>query len=204
MKFRPGPYSHRSAAQLAASLCILALCCVAGSRAAAQSNTQNIGSSTAAAAQQQAAASGTEHPVRSVPDPGAITTNQVISPAGVQSVFESRVYGIAFGDSSSQVYAATTSKGGAMVYRLDWASNTVLDRLRNPAAPWHAVHHLRPHAPHGRDDCHQQGRRLAGSLLEQRRRSEPAYPWHQRSRWRGHFARRSARPALRRRRAHLQ
>jgi YVTN family beta-propeller protein len=137
MKFRsrPGVHSHVSAARLAASLSVLAFCCLPGSHASAQSATQNIGSSTAAAAQQQAAASGTEQPVRSVPDPGAITTNQAISPAGVQSIFESRVYGIAFGNSSSQVYAATTSRGGAIVYRMDWASNKVLDRLRNPGAP---------------------------------------------------------------------
>jgi len=97
-------------------------------QAAAQSSS-NLGGSTAAAAQKQAEADDTETPVRSVPDPGAITTNQSISPAGVQSVFESRVYGIAFGADSKVVYAATNAKGGATVYKMDWPDNKVVEKL---------------------------------------------------------------------------
>ena len=74
-------------------------------------------------------------PLRNVPDPGVITTNQAATPAGVQSVFESRVYGISFGATSDEVYAATTSKAGAIVYRLNWASNTVLEKLRSGGTP---------------------------------------------------------------------
>ena len=70
-----------------------------------------------------------------MPDPGVVTTNQATTPAGVQSVFESRVYGIAFGSTSDEVYAATTSKAGAIVYRLNWASNTVLEKLRSSGTP---------------------------------------------------------------------
>ena len=144
MKFRSRPdaliaYAHRFAAFSSASFCVSMLIAALGlavsSAAAQSSSTQNIGSTTAMAAQQQANANGAEQPVRSVPDPGVITTNQAISPAGVQSVFESRVYGIAFGATSNEVYAATTSKNGAIVYRMDWASNKVLDRLRDSAAP---------------------------------------------------------------------
>jgi YVTN family beta-propeller protein len=65
-------------------------------------------------------------PVRNVPDPGVVTTNQTISPAGVQSVFESRVYGIAFGASQQEVYAATADG----LYKLDWQSNKVLQKLK--------------------------------------------------------------------------
>jgi YVTN family beta-propeller protein len=97
--------------------------------------TSNLGSAMASAAQNKAEPDDVELPVRKVPDPGAITTNQAISPAGVQSVFESRVYGIAFGATSSEVYAATTSKAGAILYRMDWTSNRVLDKLRNSGTP---------------------------------------------------------------------
>ncbi len=86
-------------------------------------------SDTAVAAQQQAEASDLETPVRQVPDPGTITTNQAISPAGAQSIFESRVYGITFGASSHEVYASTKFKRGALVYKLDWQSNKVLEKL---------------------------------------------------------------------------
>ncbi len=88
-------------------------------------------SDSAAAVRKRAEASELETPVRQVADPGVITTNQTISPAGVQSVFESRVYGIAFGASSHNVYAATTSKRGALVYLLDWQSNKVVEKLTN-------------------------------------------------------------------------
>ena len=41
-----------------------------------------------------------EKPVRSVTDPGVVTTRQTITPAGVQTIFDGRVYGVAFGASS--------------------------------------------------------------------------------------------------------
>ena len=50
-------------------------------------------------------AAADEGPVRSVPDPGVITTRQSITPAGVQAIFESRVYGVTFGATSDVVYA---------------------------------------------------------------------------------------------------
>lgn len=75
--------------------------------------------------QQQTSASDLETPVRQVPDPGTITTRQTISPAGAQSVFESRVYGVAFGDSSQELYAATAG----VLYKLDWRSNKVVEKL---------------------------------------------------------------------------
>jgi YVTN family beta-propeller protein len=65
-------------------------------------------------------------PVRSVIDPGVTTTRQAITPAGVQSVFEDRVNGVAFGDSDDIVYAETTSRQGSLVYELNWQTNQVL------------------------------------------------------------------------------
>jgi len=79
--------------------------------------------------QQQPSASDLETPVRQVPDPGTITTRQTISPAGTQSVFESRVYAITFGNSSRELYAATAG----VLYKLDWQSNKVLEKLKTTA-----------------------------------------------------------------------
>jgi YVTN family beta-propeller protein len=92
------------------------------------SHAQQQGRYAAPAAEKRAEAPE-DTPMHEVPDPGVITTNQTISPAGVQSIFESRVYGITFGASSREVYAATDPKQGAYVYRLDWRSNQVLERL---------------------------------------------------------------------------
>jgi hypothetical protein len=64
-----------------------------------------------------------------VPYPGTITTRQTISPAGAQSVFESRVYAITFGNSSKELFAATAG----VLYRLDWQSNKVLEKLKTTA-----------------------------------------------------------------------
>jgi YVTN family beta-propeller protein len=74
-------------------------------------------------------------PVRRVSDPGVVTTHQKISPAGIQSVFAGRIFGITFGASSNEVYVADDTwsdgyfKRGAILYRLDWRSNKVLDKV---------------------------------------------------------------------------
>lgn len=73
-------------------------------------------------------------PVRSVNDPGVITTRQSITPAGAQSVFESRVYGVTFGKSDDIVFVATSSRHGALVYEINWQSNDVLHLLHAAAA----------------------------------------------------------------------
>ncbi len=70
------------------------------------------------------AAQTVERPVRAVTDPGVVTTRQSITPAGVPSIFEGRVYGIAFGSSSSELWVLTTSQ----VYRIDWRENRVIER----------------------------------------------------------------------------
>ena len=73
-----------------------------------------------------------DQPVRDVPDPGVVTTRQSITPAGAQSVFSGRVYGVAFGSSSDTIYVAINS--GA-VYELNWRSNQVLKIVRGAARP---------------------------------------------------------------------
>jgi YVTN family beta-propeller protein len=58
---------------------------------------------------------------RQVTDPGVVTTRQTITPAGVPSIFPSRVYGLSFGVDSSELWVLTENK----VYRLDWLENEV-------------------------------------------------------------------------------
>ena len=57
-----------------------------------------------------------DKPVRAVTDPGIITTRQAITPAGVPMVFEGRVYGVAFGKTSADLWVLSASR----LYRLDW------------------------------------------------------------------------------------
>src|SRR5689334_10516911 len=72
-----------------------------------------------------------ERPVRSVSDPGVVTTRQAITPAGVPTVFQGRVYGVAFGASSSEIWVLHATR----VYRLDWKANRILDSIALQAAP---------------------------------------------------------------------
>ncbi len=74
-------------------------------------------------------------PVRGVTDPGVITTRQTITPAGVQTVFDGRVYGIAFGSSAKQIWVlAGTREGNPSLYQADWQENRVLDRWPMPGS----------------------------------------------------------------------
>jgi YVTN family beta-propeller protein len=74
-------------------------------------------------------------PVRTVPDPGIITTRQIIAPAGVQAIFESRVYGASFGEASDFVYVLATSHDRALVYKLDWRTNHAVEVTELPGYP---------------------------------------------------------------------
>ena len=69
-------------------------------------------------------------PSRGVTDPGVVTTRQAITPAGVQSVFDGRVYGIAFGAEAAELWVLTgrTRANAPQVYQLDWLRNTVKGR----------------------------------------------------------------------------
>ena len=65
-------------------------------------------------------------PKRDVRDPGVVATGQRITPAGVQTVFDGRVGGVRFGETSDEVWAAVPGS----VYRLAWRANRVLARAR--------------------------------------------------------------------------
>lgn len=74
-------------------------------------------------------------PVPNVIDPGVITTRQAITPAGVQSIFEGRVHGVAFGLSSHDVRVIVKSNRGTTILELDWQKNRVEQMVRLPAQP---------------------------------------------------------------------
>ena len=65
-------------------------------------------------------------PKRDVRDPGVVATGQRITPAGVQTVFDGRVGGVRFGETSDEIWAAVPG----FVYRLDWRANSVRARAR--------------------------------------------------------------------------
>jgi YVTN family beta-propeller protein len=74
-------------------------------------------------------------PVSSVVDPGVIPSRQNITPAGLQSVFESQVYGVAFDEKGESIYAATPSQNGAFVYRIDLKTNQMKSVMSTSATP---------------------------------------------------------------------
>ncbi len=74
----------------------------------------------------------TQERIESVPDPGAITTHQTITPAGVQSVFAGRVDGAAFCGSDSELTVAVEGSRTSTVYRLGVLSNKILAEQKYP------------------------------------------------------------------------
>ncbi|MEO6528423.1 MAG: alkaline phosphatase family protein [Gemmatimonadaceae bacterium] len=70
----------------------------------------------------QAAQQPPATPLRRVPDPGVIATDQRVTPAGVQSVFDDRVTGVRFGRAPGELWVAATKAA----YRLAWRDNRVL------------------------------------------------------------------------------
>ncbi|MBC8165982.1 MAG: hypothetical protein H7Y20_08925, partial [Bryobacteraceae bacterium] len=70
-------------------------------------------------------------PVRAVTDPGVVTTRQSITPAGIPTVFQGRVYGAAFGADSSDLYVLHATH----VYRLDWKANRVVESVAHGGSP---------------------------------------------------------------------
>jgi hypothetical protein len=62
---------------------------------------------------------------RAVTDPGVITTRQTITPAGVPTVFDGRVYAVAFGEDTSTIWVANEKK----LFQLDWRQNRLLGAI---------------------------------------------------------------------------
>ena len=73
--------------------------------------------------EQESKPSSAAAPVNSVVDPGVIPSRQAITPAGLQSIFESRVFGVAFGEKGESIYAAVLGQKGTNVYQIDLKTN---------------------------------------------------------------------------------
>jgi YVTN family beta-propeller protein len=72
-----------------------------------------------------------QQPIRAVPDPGVVTTRQSITPAGVPSVFQGRVYGVAWAGESGDLWVLHASQ----LYRLDWKNNRVVAQFAHGGTP---------------------------------------------------------------------
>ncbi|MFB3902274.1 MAG: bifunctional YncE family protein/alkaline phosphatase family protein [Acidobacteriota bacterium] len=66
---------------------------------------------------------------RQVTDPGVITTRQAITPAGVQSVFSGKVFGLSFLGGPDELAVATVDLGVGTVTRVDWRRNVLKEVL---------------------------------------------------------------------------
>ena len=71
-------------------------------------------------------------PLRSVTNPGAPTTRQSITPAGIQAVIQGRIHGVEFGTNSAEIWllrdGADRFYKGDLV-RVDWKQNRILERI---------------------------------------------------------------------------
>ncbi len=94
--------------------------------------TQRIVSVVVAMSAGLAVGQAPEKPMRAVPDPGIVTTLQTITPAGVQSVFSGRIYGIAFAGSTSKLDVILNTGD---FYELDWQHNQVAKSFRGKSRP---------------------------------------------------------------------
>src|SRR5262245_21408724 len=66
---------------------------------------------------------------RAVRDPGVVTTGQQITPAGVQSIYDGRVFGVAFGRTDDDVWVLRSANGNTRqpaVMNSSWRDNRVL------------------------------------------------------------------------------
>jgi YVTN family beta-propeller protein len=74
-------------------------------------------------------------PVASVVDPGIIPSRQAITPAGLQSIFDSRVNGVVFGENGDSIYAATVGQKAAYVYQINLKTNQMMNVLGTTSSP---------------------------------------------------------------------
>jgi DNA-binding beta-propeller fold protein YncE len=71
-------------------------------------------------------------PLRSVSNPGAPTTRQAITPAGIQTVVQGRIHGVEFGTKPTEIWllrdGADRFYKGDLI-RVDWNENRILERI---------------------------------------------------------------------------
>ena len=78
-----------------------------------------------------ASAQTIDRPVRAPVDPGVVTTRQTITPAGVPTVFQGRVYGVSFGRDASTLWVLHVSQ----VYQLAWRENRIVSVVPHGGSP---------------------------------------------------------------------
>ncbi|MDX2029111.1 MAG: alkaline phosphatase family protein [Blastocatellia bacterium] len=78
-----------------------------------------------------------DKPSRGVTDPGVVTTRQAITPAGVPTVFDGRVYGVSFGETPAEIFVLTARgrSAGTHLLQMDWMANRVVRRVPMPEGP---------------------------------------------------------------------
>lgn len=77
---------------------------------------------------------GAAPPVNSVVDPGIIPSRQAITPAGLQSVFNSRVFGVAFGKNGDSIYVAALARLGTNIYQINLKTNRMMTVISTPVS----------------------------------------------------------------------
>lgn len=92
----------------------------------AQESSSPAGQKMGPVGEEEAKPAKAAPPVNSVVDPGIIPSRQGITPAGLQSVFESRVNGVAFDGSGDSIYAATLGQKGSHIYQIDLKTNQMI------------------------------------------------------------------------------
>ncbi len=78
-------------------------------------------------------------PLRSVTDPGVVTTRQAITPAGVSSIFDGRVYGVSWSGNGERLWVLHASE----LVELDWRTNQVQKKILHGGTP--GLQSLRTH-----------------------------------------------------------
>ena len=72
-----------------------------------------------------------DRPLRAVTDPGVVTTRQTITPAGVPTIFQGKVYGVVFGQSANELWILSATQ----LYQMDWRANRVVANITHNANP---------------------------------------------------------------------
>lgn len=76
-------------------------------------------------------------PARGVTDPGVVTTRQLVTPAGIQSIFDGRIYGIAYGQGNDHLWVLQGRRGTPrmQLMDLDWKGNQLRRRFERGESP---------------------------------------------------------------------
>jgi YVTN family beta-propeller protein len=91
-----------------------------------QSDSKTVVQKMGPVGEQESKPSSAAPPVNFVIDPGVIPSRQQITPAGLQSIFESRVYGVAFSGDGGSIYTAVPGQKGTLVYQIGLKSNQMI------------------------------------------------------------------------------